>query len=478
MLRDVVTKVSDGLLGFATEKGTGIFVDIGASPVVSDGPVIITGNMGVTKIRERLGLSPLADSVMDEVENGANRIYCYPVAASVAGTVGEVKASRADGGTMTVEGTPNNAYGVIIKITGKGNLNTALFVYSIDGGYSYSDDVTVPVGGKYEIAGTGLTVTFAEAADSSDAAPSFLLDDSFSFATTAPQMSSADALAAIDKLKVFSELYEFVHIIGESAAEMWAAVSAAQIELEADYHKPLMFVLEAFVPNENEKVEDYALRLEAARKQIKNRAIQVVAARALYTKLDGTTREQNCAGIVCGLYAKTNVQQSIGRTRDTAGMGIKKAKMAELAPRGIEEYVELLDAADFLTFREYDGLDDYFVTNARMMCPDGSDYRYAEDTRVLHKIIREVRKAALPLLQDDIDVTDTQGELERRARYLEAPLDEMVRAQEISDFEIVVPEGQDIIKTEKMLVVIRYISRGYIREIEIDLGRANVSVMA
>ena len=75
MLGDVFTTVSDGLLGFSTNKGTGIFTAIGASPVKADRPVTITGNMGVLKIRELLGRSPLADSVMDSVENGADRIY-------------------------------------------------------------------------------------------------------------------------------------------------------------------------------------------------------------------------------------------------------------------------------------------------------------------------------------------------------------------------------------------------------------------
>ena len=65
MLGDVTATVSDGLLGFETEKGTWIFAAIGVSPVKADTPLIITGNIGVTKIRERLGLSPLADSVMD-----------------------------------------------------------------------------------------------------------------------------------------------------------------------------------------------------------------------------------------------------------------------------------------------------------------------------------------------------------------------------------------------------------------------------
>lgn len=472
MLGDVFTTVSDGLLGFETEKGTGIFVAIGVSPIESEGPVIITGNMGVAKIKDRLGLSPLADSVMDSVENGASRIYCFPVKATTEGTLGEIVKTGGGSGNCAAEGKPNNAYSVLITFTGKGGFNSALFTYSIDGGFSHSSEVTLPMTGEFAIPGTGVTLKFSQAGSTPE--DSFQIGDTFSFSTTAPQMTNADALSAIEKLRQFDELFEFVHIIGESTPAMWAAVSQAQIELE-EKHKPLLFVMEAGNIEAGESIDDYALRLEAEKKKLRNKEIAVVAARSLYVKMDGTTVEVNNAGIICGLMAKTNVQQSIGRTRAEAGMGISKDKMLELRPAEIKEYTDLLDHAKYITFREYDGLEDFYVTNARVMSPDGSDYRYIEDVRVLNKIIREVRKAGLPLLQEDIDVEDTQGELERRAKYMEAPLDEMVRNKEISSAQITVPEGQDIIKDERMDVIVRYVSRGYIRTIHVDIGRANVT---
>ncbi len=473
MLGDVIATVSDGLLGFETEKGTGIFVAIGVSPVEADAPITITGNMGVAKIRERLGLSPLADSVMDSVENGASRIYCIPVKATTAGTISEVSKTGDSGGGCSAAGSPNNAYSVMVEITGKGGFNTALFTFSLDGGFTRSEEATIPLAGAYEIPGTGVTLTFAQGEDTPE--ESFQVGDSFAFTTTAPQMTNADALAAIDKLRQFDELFEFVHIVGESTAAMWAAVSTAQTELETQRHKPLLFILESGKIGTDESVDDYALRLEAENKKLKNKNVAVVAARSLYVKMDGTTTEVNNASILCGLLAKTSVQQSVGRTRESAGMGISKDKMLELRPAGIKEYIELLDSAKYITFREYDGLEGFYVTNARVMSPDGSDYRYIEDVRVVNKIVREVRKAGLPLLQEDIDVEDTQGELERRAKYMEDPLDEMVRAKEISSAQITVPEGQDIIKDERMDVVVRYVSRGYIRTIHVDIGRANAT---
>ena len=86
MLRDVKHTVTDGLLGFATATGDGKSLKIGVSPIVSDTPIIITGDMDATKIKDRLGLSPLADAVMDSVQFGASRIYCLPVSATTAGS--------------------------------------------------------------------------------------------------------------------------------------------------------------------------------------------------------------------------------------------------------------------------------------------------------------------------------------------------------------------------------------------------------
>lgn len=109
MLRDVKTIISDGLLGFATATGDGLSVKIGASPVVSDTPIIITGDMDAAKIRGRLGLSPLADATMDAVQGGAARIFCLPVAATTAGTLAPVVQEGDGGGSLTVDGSPTKA---------------------------------------------------------------------------------------------------------------------------------------------------------------------------------------------------------------------------------------------------------------------------------------------------------------------------------------------------------------------------------
>ena len=212
ILRDVKETVLDGQLGFSGSSGYGVSIRIGVSPISSDKLITISGDMTADTIKERLGLSPLADSVMDSVQFGAARVYCLPVAASMAGTVGEVTKEAKGGGTVTAAGSPNNAFAVVVKITAQGTLNTAAFAYSIDGGNTYSDEITVPVAGKYEFPGTGVTVTFAAASDSPET--SFQVGDLWSFSTTAPTLSKGDVLAAARKVKDFPEEFEWLHVVG------------------------------------------------------------------------------------------------------------------------------------------------------------------------------------------------------------------------------------------------------------------------
>lgn len=240
MLRDVRSNVTDGLLGFATATGDGLHIKIGVSPSVTEKPITILGSMGASTIKSKLGLSPLADAVMDAVQGGAARVFCIPVAASTAGTIGEVTKTGDGGGSVTVQGSPNNAYALTVRFTAQGGLNTAAFVYSIDGD-NFSDEITVPVTGSYEIEGTGLTIKFTEASSPDQKPSSFLVRDTYTLKTTAPSMTNGDVLGAIEKIKSFNEEFEFVHIVGGSTVELWSPPSRGRglkSAGERGHHRP------------------------------------------------------------------------------------------------------------------------------------------------------------------------------------------------------------------------------------------------
>lgn len=67
----------------------------------------------------------------------------------------------------------------------------------------------------------------------------FEVGDTFRFETTAPTMTNDDVMKAAAKLKDISTAYEYVHVVGAAAPELWAAVSVKQAELMERYRKPV-----------------------------------------------------------------------------------------------------------------------------------------------------------------------------------------------------------------------------------------------
>src|SRR6266478_958053 len=89
-------------------------------------------------------------------------------------------------GSMTVAGTPVAAYPkIVINIVTLGELGTAQFQYSLDGGVTFSGTQTVPSApGIYTLPGTGALLTFV----SGTISPSFALSDQYIFALNVPSL--------------------------------------------------------------------------------------------------------------------------------------------------------------------------------------------------------------------------------------------------------------------------------------------------
>lgn len=462
MLSEVTTIVRDGLKGAAGTSGTGVHVKIGAG-VAEGGPIAIVRGMTVKEVQGLLGLSPLADAVLVSLETGARKIYCYPVAATVAGTVGTVTHTGTGKGACTVTGAPTNRFAVQVEITGKGGLNAALLRYSLDGGNSWADPVTMPLGGKLELTGTGLTLTFVEAASGDS---HFEIGDKFSFGCSAPTLQTQDVLAALQSLRTLRKEYEFVHLVGESDKAMWAALAAEMQTLAEEYHTPCFALAEAYAPTTGETAAQYAGRLVQDRAAVSSCDLQVCAHRCVYQRQDGLAAEINAASVAAGQYGLAGVQQSIGEVRSFA---VPETAMRAARPAGIEAYLDKLDAAGYLTYRQYDGIEGWYCTNAAMLAPAGSNYRYAEDVRVRNKLVRNLRREALLQLQTGVDATDLAAEFARLAEFIRTPADQMVREGEISAVEVSIPTDQDL-TADRLQIVVRYVQRGILRGITIDLG--------
>lgn len=85
-------------------------------------------------------------------------------------------------GTLTLSGLPTIAGALVVEVVTGGALGTAVVHVSTDGGSNYGSNVTLPSNGVVVLAGTGVTLTFANGAEGGD---TFVEGDTYT-ATLAP----------------------------------------------------------------------------------------------------------------------------------------------------------------------------------------------------------------------------------------------------------------------------------------------------
>lgn len=467
MYGDVNVTVEDGNLGRSTGTGVGIQFKIGISNVESSTPLLVTGSMNIKKIKEKLGETPLADACIDAVEWGASTIYNIPVKAGTAGEIGEVKESKTGKGIFAVQGSPNNAYDIIVEVTSDGGCNEGSFHYSTDGGSTFTEEETIPAGGEAALSMTGLTAKFTD----TESGDSFREGDRFSFSTTPPAMNNQSVISAVESLAGSNIAFEFVHIVGASSRALWAALATLAEDFLKKYKRPLFFICEARAKKEEESLDEYVNAMQEERKAINSMYIQVVCSNSRYMRMDGRVQDINNAGIVTGLYTQAKESQSIGEVKS---FPIPEAKMLKLLPEGIEDYIRILDEAKYLTIRQYVGLEDYYVTSANMMSPPASDYAYAEDVRVSNRLVKAVRMAALNELQVEVDPSDLETSLKSIQEQLNIPVEDAIRDKIISAGRVEIDtENLDILVDENLDIQITYVPMGHVRSMNLTFAVEN-----
>lgn len=467
MFGDVNVVVNDGNLGRSTNIGTGTHVKIGISNVTTSMPILITGSMNAKKIREKLGDTPLADACMDAVEWGAASIYNIPVKAGTVGVIGEVTQDKVGNGNIEVSGNPNNAYDIVIEVMENGGCNEGSIHYSIDGGSTYTEEETIPLDGEVVLAGTGLSVRFTEAEEGD----SFCERDRITFSTSAPTMNNQDVIQAVESLINSNLAFEFIHIVGVSSRALWASLTVLAGDFLKKYKRPLFFVCEARQKSADEDLEEYVNAMVRESRAINSIYLQVVCSNARYQRIDGRVQDINAASIITGLYGRAKESQSIGEVKS---FPISEAKLLKLLPDGIEDYISVLDDARYLTLRQYAGREDYYVTSARMMSSEGSDYAYAEDVRVSNRLVKAIRAAALNELQVEVSPDDLEASLAGIQAALNIPIEDALRDKVISSGSAVIDtRNLNILVDESLDVNVTYVPMGHVRAINLVFAVEN-----
>lgn len=406
-------------LGLVELSGT-TFLYIGAA---EKGPLNeVRALSSPAAIIDLFGEGPLPEAAATSLRVAGGPIYCCRVAGSVAGTTGAVTKTAAStgSGTVAAAGAAFSRFDAIVEITKTGTLGTAEFRYSLDNGSTFSESLTVPSGGSYVIPRTNVTLTFT-----AGGGPIFFEKlDRFTFTTTAPHYSTTELALGIDALRAyFGQTPAFaldaivltgINTTGAGAATMFGALASHLASLETIY-RYVGGILDAGSAD--------------TRANVKTALAAVASTRVLPVYGEATLGSaKSFAGYSVPRVPLLNaVAARCARLAiSTDPAKFSDGPLADVQSITHDEFVtEEMDAARITTARTFPGTAGFYITNARIKSPIGSDYLYWQHRRVMDAAARTTILAQQQFINAEL-VTNPDGSLEEReALRIEA----VVRAQ-------------------------------------------------
>lgn len=302
-------------------------------------------------------------------------------ASTNAGALGSIDVTGVHGtSVITATGTPSDTFNIIFKVKKAGTI-AALgikFIYSTDGGLTYSAVISLGTANAYLIPNTGVTLHFA--------AGTLLVDDVALQPTTEPTPAQADITSAFTTLQASTLKWELAVVASKVASADFTIVDTSLTSLfnAIQYRAALTG---ARVPNVGESdatyqgvvITDFAssasIRILVSGgaaiitspldgSQYLRPAVWAVAARAIVA-----SPGEDCAQVDKGPLGQVSLydtlQNPIARTHD-------------------EEKQPGLNDERFATLRTIPNLIGDYVGNPNLMSPAGSDFTLLQHIRCMN----------------------------------------------------------------------------------------------
>jgi hypothetical protein len=418
--------------------------------------------------------------------NSGGPVRTMKSATTVAASNGSVTPSRVSTstGTITVAGTANDDYEFVGRIKKTGTLGTGVFDYSLDDGYTFSAELTIPSGGTYAITETGLTLTFVPGGG-----PIFFeAGDKHEFDSVGAMWNASDLAAGVTAILASSVPWRFLVCCGQpasaaAAATLFAALGTHMTSLENvfRYRRAMMDVgkdtttnvLTSFAAQVSKRIlPAYGDMDVASGKPMvgwavpKRATLQAFARNATGPATQGwgfpsTDLKRVRGGPVPGIVAKADGSAAISH----------------------DEYkTEVLDAARISTLRTYPELSGVYVTNGRLKSAAGSDFEYWQ-----HGILMDIAcetvyaKQALWIgegLRTNADGTIDERDAARIEKEVNAALSAVLMTPvnaggqigHVSDVRYTVSRTHNLLTTKTLVSEVAIRPLGYVDFITTTLG--------
>jgi hypothetical protein len=337
---------------------------------------------------DTFGDGPLAEDLCYYLAIAGGPVYGLRLTGSNAAANTSVTPTRfaSSTGTVAVAGSALDSYEARVEIMVSGALGTSQFRYSLDNGFTYSQQYITPSGGTFVLPNTGLTLTFVGTTDKGDV---------FTFTSTAATYSTTDLATGMDVVKADNTPIAAIVLSGVFATASAAATVAAAMSTHAtalfQLYRPIRWMQDAGADTVSTTKTGFAAFV--------SERSSIAYGRCVCT---------SAKPVVGRGSPKCSIVRPLAARAGASLFSTDLAWFSAGALQGVQaithnEYLtELMDVEGFTTLRTHQGVPGFYATNVRLRSLPGSDYQYWQHGRVMDAATSTAYVSLLPFLSSSV----------------------------------------------------------------------------
>jgi hypothetical protein len=412
--------------------------------------------------------------------------YAAPGSTGVGGTSYETTEGGTDSEISFVIATsaPKNDFDVQIRITTGGARADTKFQYSLDGGSTMSGILSAAA--SVPLGTTGVTAEFEAGATSP-----YVAGNVYNIRVLGPHYNGTDLGDAFDAIEQSLLFYDFFALAGEAPtasaqASLFSTLASRLNTLESAKSKFKSGILQVGDDTPANILTAFnssiSLRLTVAQSWFRAASPFSIIGRAqprLKTVAHVANRE--AGNLMSTDLAQTALAASVG-------------PIVGCTEIGHDEFLNEagLDAAKISTLRTYPNLDGFFLTNAWIKSPSGSDFEFVQHRRIMDAACRAVDFKHSQLISSMVitkaDGTGalTESSAQTIERFVQRELDNVIgsglrsigpvaidgRTGHVSDIRYQVDRNNNVLSTKQLIATIAIVPRGYLKALTATVSYA------
>lgn len=417
--RETLTVLDPGLGVSAPSANTPVFTGKSFGGSAALNTIVSVGQL--SQVRSILGYGPLAEDVALCLQRSGSPVLAVLHSDATSSITGNMTKSGT-GPDIALSGVPRDTYAMRVTIIKGGALGTAQFQYTLDdfdenfASPSLSQIRTIPSGGggAFLVPNTGITLTFA--------AGTYVMGDTYTYASLAPEVTPTD-LATVatllegDATRVFYLwLLSGAKLSATTAATLAAAFEGALDALTGSYRYVRGFI-DVGSGDTSANVHTSALTWTGIR-TAPDYGYELIASAVPYEGF--STRKTSCVSSAAVRAAGSLISTDLSRVASGPAEGVIKIYFDESND-------QTLDSDKIGGMRTFVGMPGFYIANAPLKSPFGSDFTDLQFGRVMDVACRTTYAALFPYISESLRTTLSGTIDPRDAAMIEASVNSALR---------------------------------------------------